>query len=63
MPIFSGGKDKSPNRDQPFTGDGRSENTARLPLKGEVVVRTAKGSALLKQTADLFDGKGKHAKR
>lgn len=55
MPVFSGGKDKSPSRDEPFTGDGRSENTARLPIKGEVIVRTKDGSALLKQTDALFD--------
>lgn len=54
MPIFSGGKDDSPDRDQPFTGDGKGFNTARLPDKGEVIVRGADGSAKLKQTEDLF---------
>lgn len=57
MPIFSGGKDKSPNRDEPFTGDGKNSNDARLPIKGEVIVRRGDGSALLKQTDDLFDNK------
>lgn len=54
MPIFSGGKDESPNRNQPFTGDGRSISNDRLPAKGEITVRTKDGSAQLKQTNDLF---------
>jgi hypothetical protein len=57
MPIFSGGKDESPDRDQPFTGDGKGSNTDRKPDKGEVIVRGAEGSALLKSTNDLFKGK------
>lgn len=66
MPRYSDLNDESQDRDQPFTGDGRkgvSEN--RLPAKGEIVVRTEGGSALLKQTADMFDKakrKGKHAR-
>lgn len=63
MPIFSGGDDNSENRDQPFTGDGKSISNDRLPAKGEIIVRTEGGSAQLKQTNALFDGKGKHAKR
>jgi hypothetical protein len=64
MGKYSGGKDDSENRDQPFTGDGGRETVDnRLPAKGEIVVRTSGGSAQLKQTHDLFDGKGKHAKR
>lgn len=54
MPTYSGGKDESPNRDEPFTGDGKGTNTDRLPAAGEITVRTAKGSALLKQTGALF---------
>lgn len=60
MPTYSGGRDESPNRDQPFTGDGGTEtNDNRLPAKGEIVMRTSGGSAQLKQTNDLFEGKRK----
>lgn len=64
MPVYSGGKDDSPNRDQPFTGDGGKEtNDNRLPAKGEITVRTKDGSAQLKQTNDLFGGKAKDKRR
>lgn len=63
MPTYSGGDDESENRDQPFTGDGKGTTTDRLPAKGEIIVRTKGGSAQLKQTNALFDGKGKRAKR
>lgn len=63
MPVYSGGKDNSPDRDEQYTGDGKSTNTDQLPDKKEIIVRTDGGSALLKQTNALFDGKGKHAKR
>jgi hypothetical protein len=59
MPIFSGGKDESPNRDQPFTGDGKSISNDRLPAKGEITVRGGDGTAQLKQTNDLFKPKKK----
>jgi hypothetical protein len=60
MPIYSGGKDDSKDRDQPFTGDGGKETADnRLPAKGEIIVRTKDGSAQLKQTSDLFKGKKK----
>lgn len=60
MPTYSGGKDESPNRDEPFTGDGGTQtNDNRLPAKGEIVMRTEGGSALLKQTGDLFKSKKK----
>jgi hypothetical protein len=60
MPTYSGGKDESPNRDEPFTGDGNNENTDRKPDKREITVRTKGGSALLKSTNDLFKEGGKH---
>lgn len=64
MPTYSGGNDESENRDQPFTGDGgRETNDNRLPAKGEIIVRAKGGSAQLRQTNALFDGKGKRAKR
>ena len=60
MPTYSGGDDNSPNRDQPFTGDGGTEtNDNRLPAEGEIVMRTKGGSAQLKQTNALFMNKRK----
>lgn len=64
MPTYSGGKDESENRDQPFTGDGGNHtNDNRLPAKGEIIVRTKGGSAQLKQTNKLFGNDDSKDKR